>query len=426
MVGSSGANLFASISAGISALWGPLHGGANQAVIEMLEMIRGRRNYQKYVDMTKAKDSDFQLMGFGHRVYKNFDPRAKILKKSADDVLDALGVDDPLLDIARKLEEVALRDDYFIERNLYPNVDFYSGVIYRAMGIPTNMFTVMFALGRLPGGSRIGERCAPIPRPRSTAPVRSTSVRPSETSYPSRSASATEGLRKPGSPPAFSLKGLGKVMNRSRSSVSAGPWGLGVEDSRSDPGISLVCGLTRPCPSDEGETPGPIYHLRDTSRFRLLTHPLGPYCPKSPYAPVGGQRFVRVVRQGVSRQIQKRCARSTKEHKRRGAMTRQGGGLTAPKIDRRDDELLQPPSPQRPAGAGDSRLNPRVPGRGSVLVAEPRMDLVAEALQSLLEAGMAVQCFLHPAMHGVAGHRHQCHPQQQKQDALQAGQKEPR
>ena len=151
-VGSSGANLFASISAGISALWGPLHGGANQAVIEMLEMIQADgSNYQKYVDMTKSKDSDFKLMGFGHRVYKNFDPRAKILKKSADDVLEALGVSDPLLDIAKELEEVALRDEYFIERNLYPNVDFYSGVIYRAMGIPTDMFTVMFALGRLPG-----------------------------------------------------------------------------------------------------------------------------------------------------------------------------------------------------------------------------------------------------------------------------------
>ena len=151
-VGSSGANLFASISAGISALWGPLHGGANQAVIEMLEMIQADgSNYQKYVDMTKSKDSDFRLMGFGHRVYKNFDPRARILKQSADDVLNALGVSDPLLDIAKELEEVALRDDYFIERNLYPNVDFYSGVIYRAMGIPTDMFTVMFALGRLPG-----------------------------------------------------------------------------------------------------------------------------------------------------------------------------------------------------------------------------------------------------------------------------------
>jgi len=151
-VGSGGANLFASVSAGVSALWGPLHGGANQAVIEMLEVIRADgSNFQKYVDLTKSKDSDFKLMGFGHRVYKNFDPRALILKESADQVLAALGIDDPLLDIAKRLEEVALADSYFIERNLYPNVDFYSGVIYRAMGIPTNMFTVMFALGRLPG-----------------------------------------------------------------------------------------------------------------------------------------------------------------------------------------------------------------------------------------------------------------------------------
>jgi citrate synthase len=152
MVGSSEANLFASISAGISALSGPLHGGANQKVIEMLEMIRrDGSNYQKYMDMAKDKDSGFRLMGFGHRVYKNYDPRAKLLKKSADQVLDQLGVDDPLLDIARNLEEVALRDEYFVERKLYPNVDFYSGILYRAMGIPTNMFTVMFALGRLPG-----------------------------------------------------------------------------------------------------------------------------------------------------------------------------------------------------------------------------------------------------------------------------------
>jgi citrate synthase len=151
-VGSSGANLFASISAGISALWGRLHGGANQAVIEMLEVIRDDgANYKKYVDLTKSKDSDFRLMGFGHRVYKNFDPRAKILKQAADEVLANLGVEDPLLEIAKHLEEVALADSYFIERKLYPNVDFYSGVIYRAMGIPTDMFTVMFALGRLPG-----------------------------------------------------------------------------------------------------------------------------------------------------------------------------------------------------------------------------------------------------------------------------------
>jgi citrate synthase len=151
-VASSGANLFASMSAGVSALWGPLHGGANQAVIEMLEVIRNDgANYQKYVDLTKSKDADFKLMGFGHRVYKNFDPRARILKEAADEVLAKLGVDDPLLEIAKRLEEVALADSYFIERKLYPNVDFYSGVIYRAMGIPTDTFTVMFALGRLPG-----------------------------------------------------------------------------------------------------------------------------------------------------------------------------------------------------------------------------------------------------------------------------------
>lgn len=152
MVGSSGANLFASIAAGICALWGPLHGGANQNVIQMLERIQADGgDYKKYVTMAKDKNSGFRLMGFGHRVYKNFDPRARILKKSADAVLAKLGVKDPLLDIAKHLEEVALNDDYFVERKLYPNVDFYSGIIYRAMGIPTNMFTVMFALGRLPG-----------------------------------------------------------------------------------------------------------------------------------------------------------------------------------------------------------------------------------------------------------------------------------
>ncbi len=152
MVCSSGANLFASISAGICALWGPLHGGANQAVIEMLEAIqRDGGGYQKFVDLAKKKDSGFRLMGFGHRVYKNFDPRSRILKKAADAVLEEMGIQDPLLEIAKGLEEVALRDDYFIERKLYPNVDFYSGILYRAMGIPTNMFTVMFALGRLPG-----------------------------------------------------------------------------------------------------------------------------------------------------------------------------------------------------------------------------------------------------------------------------------
>ena len=152
MVGSSQTNLFASISAGVCALWGPLHGGANQAVIQMLKTIRDDGgDYKKYVSRAKDKSDDFRLMGFGHRVYKNFDPRARILKSSADDVLAELGVDDPLLDIARNLEEVALSDDYFIEKKLYPNVDFYSGILYRAMGIPTNMFTVMFALGRLPG-----------------------------------------------------------------------------------------------------------------------------------------------------------------------------------------------------------------------------------------------------------------------------------
>jgi citrate synthase len=152
MVGSSEANLFASISAGISALWGRLHGGANQAVITMLEKISADGgNYKKYIDLAKDKESKFKLMGFGHRVYKNFDPRAKILKQSADKVLNQLGVNDPLLEIAKNLEEVALKDEFFIERKLYPNVDFYSGIIYRAMGIPTEMFTVMFALGRLPG-----------------------------------------------------------------------------------------------------------------------------------------------------------------------------------------------------------------------------------------------------------------------------------
>jgi len=152
MVGSSGANLFASISAGISALWGPLHGGANQAVIEMLEAIRDDGgDYQKYVDLAKDKSSGFRLMGFGHRVYKNFDPRSRILQKAADDVLRELGIDDPLLGIAKGLEQVALEDPYFVDKKLYPNVDFYSGILYRAMGLPTAMFTVMFALGRLPG-----------------------------------------------------------------------------------------------------------------------------------------------------------------------------------------------------------------------------------------------------------------------------------
>ncbi len=152
LVGSSRANLFAAIASGVCALWGPLHGGANQAVIEMLEMIyQDGGNIDKYINMAKDKSSTFRLMGFGHRVYKNFDPRAKIIKKTADDVLNKLGIKDPLLDIAKQLEERALHDDYFIEKKLYPNVDFYSGIIYRAIGIPTEMFTVMFAMGRMPG-----------------------------------------------------------------------------------------------------------------------------------------------------------------------------------------------------------------------------------------------------------------------------------
>lgn len=152
MVGSAHTGLFASISAGVSALWGPLHGGANQAVIEMLEHIeQDGGDVAKYVAKAKDKNDSFRLMGFGHRVYKNFDPRAKIIKKATYDVLDKLGIQDKALDIAMQLEKVALEDDYFIERQLYPNVDFYSGIIYRALGIPTEMFTVMFALGRLPG-----------------------------------------------------------------------------------------------------------------------------------------------------------------------------------------------------------------------------------------------------------------------------------
>ena len=152
LVGSSRANLYASISAGICALWGPLHGGANQAVIEMLEMIRkDGGNVQKYIDKAKDKDDPFRLMGFGHRVYKNFDPRATIIKKCADDLLKKLGVKDPLLDLAKHMEDVVLKDEYFKERKLYPNVDFYSGIIYRAIGIPLNMFPVMFAIGRMPG-----------------------------------------------------------------------------------------------------------------------------------------------------------------------------------------------------------------------------------------------------------------------------------
>jgi citrate synthase len=152
LVGSSQANLFVSISAGIAALWGPLHGGANQAVLEMLTGIaESGEPVSKFVERAKDKNSHFRLMGFGHRVYKNFDPRAKIIKKAADQVLGQLKVKDPLLDIAKELEETALEDPYFVERKLYPNVDFYSGIIYRALGIPVNMFTVMFAIGRLPG-----------------------------------------------------------------------------------------------------------------------------------------------------------------------------------------------------------------------------------------------------------------------------------
>jgi len=152
MVGSSDANIFASIAAGICALWGPLHGGANEACVNMLEQIlEDGGDVEKYVNMAKDKDSGFRLMGFGHRVYKNYDPRAKIIKAACDVLLEKLDIDDPLFEIAQKLEEVALTDDYFVERKLYPNVDFYSGVIYRAIGIPVQMFTVLFAIGRLPG-----------------------------------------------------------------------------------------------------------------------------------------------------------------------------------------------------------------------------------------------------------------------------------
>lgn len=171
MVGSSQSNLYSAVSAGIAALWGPLHGGANQEVIEMLETIRNDGgDIRKWVDKAKDKNDPFRLFGFGHRVYKNFDPRARIIKKSCDDVLAKLGVNDPVLEIAKQLEEIALKDDYFIERKLYPNVDFYSGIIYRAIGIPTRMFTVMFALGRLPGWiaqwKEMEENKEPIGRPR--------------------------------------------------------------------------------------------------------------------------------------------------------------------------------------------------------------------------------------------------------------------
>jgi citrate synthase len=171
MVVSSDCNLYASVSAGISALWGPLHGGANQSVITMLEKIKNDGgDTEKWINKAKDKEDPFRLMGFGHRVYKNFDPRAKIIKKACDDVLAKLGVNDPILAIAKKLEEAALSDPYFIERKLYPNVDFYSGIIYRALGFPTDMFTVLFALGRLPGWiaqwKEMHENKEPIGRPR--------------------------------------------------------------------------------------------------------------------------------------------------------------------------------------------------------------------------------------------------------------------
>jgi citrate synthase len=171
LVGSANASLYGSVSAGINALWGPLHGGANQEVLEMLQSIQADGgDTAKWVEKAKDKTSGFRLMGFGHRVYKNFDPRAKIIKKAADEVLTALGIDDPLLKIAQELEQAALTDPYFVERKLYPNVDFYSGIIYRAIGIPTEMFTVMFALGRLPGWiaqwKEMRENKEPIGRPR--------------------------------------------------------------------------------------------------------------------------------------------------------------------------------------------------------------------------------------------------------------------
>lgn len=171
IVGSSESNIYASVSAGISALWGPLHGGANQAVIEMLEKIKeDGGDTDKWINKAKDKNDPFRLMGFGHRVYKNFDPRAKIIKKACDDILEKLGMDDEVLEIAKKLEEVALKDPYFVERKLYPNVDFYSGIIYRALGFPTDMFTVLFALGRLPGWiaqwKEMKENKEPIGRPR--------------------------------------------------------------------------------------------------------------------------------------------------------------------------------------------------------------------------------------------------------------------
>jgi citrate synthase len=171
MVGSSQSNLYSSISAGINALWGPLHGGANQEVLEMLEQIKDDGgDVEKWINKAKDKNDSFRLMGFGHRVYKNFDPRAKIIKKACDDVLEKLGVSDPILEIAKKLEETALNDPYFVERKLFPNVDFYSGIIYRALGFPTDFFTVLFALGRLPGWisqwQEMRREKQPIARPR--------------------------------------------------------------------------------------------------------------------------------------------------------------------------------------------------------------------------------------------------------------------
>ncbi len=171
LVGSSHAGLFATISSGVSALWGPLHGGANQAVVEMLEDIKADGgDVEKYIRKAKDKDDPFRLMGFGHRVYKNFDPRAKIIKQAADEVLNSLGIDDPIFDIAKHLEKVALEDEYFKSRNLYPNVDFYSGIIYRALGMHVEMFTVLFAIGRLPGWiaqwKEMRQSNEPIGRPR--------------------------------------------------------------------------------------------------------------------------------------------------------------------------------------------------------------------------------------------------------------------
>ena len=170
LAGSSGANPFACIAAGIASLWGPSHGGANEAVIKMLDEIKDVKNIKLFIEKAKDKNDSFRLMGFGHRVYKSFDPRARIIKKTCDEVLEQLGVTDPVLDVAKELEEIALKDQYFIDRSLYPNVDFYSGIIYRALGIPTDMFTVMFALGRIPGWiaqwKESREQNEPIGRPR--------------------------------------------------------------------------------------------------------------------------------------------------------------------------------------------------------------------------------------------------------------------